>query len=98
MGLVTDLKKALEIQAESNSNKSTSKTQESPEDLHGRLVVEKLLLQHSLEAFIVEWREFFLATMRPRFLPAGWRVDAKQTRAFGKHSRFHRKNVGSDEV
>jgi hypothetical protein len=31
----------------------------------------------ALEAFVKEWRRHFLATMRPRHLPAFWSVDAR---------------------
>ncbi len=51
-----------------------------------------------LEAFVIRWREFFLETMKPRHLPAGWDAHAKSTRAFGKHSRFHRRMRNSETV
>lgn len=28
----------------------------------------------SIERFVVEWRDFFVETMQPRFLPVGWNI------------------------
>jgi hypothetical protein len=39
---------------------------------HGRHVVART---KDLQAFIRRWREHFVRTMRPRFLPEGWDVD-----------------------
>jgi hypothetical protein len=39
------------------------------------LVLESLNnSDEAIEVFVREWREFFLETMDPRFLPAGWDV------------------------
>ncbi len=41
------------------------------------LVVSSLAYdEESIESFILDWREHFLHTMQPRFLPTGWSIDS----------------------
>ncbi|CAD7975050.1 unnamed protein product [Amoebophrya sp. A25] len=56
----------------------------------GQRMVTHWLQQNKLADFIRMWRQNFLDTESPKFLPAGWDVQSKCTRAFGKHSRFQR--------
>ena len=44
---------------------------------HGRHVVART---KDLQAFIRRWREHFLRTMQPRFLPEHWNVDRPASR------------------
>ncbi|GLC42735.1 hypothetical protein PLESTB_001132900 [Pleodorina starrii] len=44
---------------------------------HAELVVGALGGRDSLELFIRGWRQHFLDSMRPRFMPRHWRVDAR---------------------
>lgn len=39
---------------------------------HGAALMERVT---DIEAFVRRWREHFLATMRPNFLPRGWHLD-----------------------
>ena len=41
---------------------------------HGKVVVRKLGL-NGLGEFVRRWRLFFVQTLRPKYLPAGWSVD-----------------------
>eukprot|EP00658_Telonema_sp_P-2_P042547 TRINITY_DN30564_c0_g1_i1.p1 TRINITY_DN30564_c0_g1~~TRINITY_DN30564_c0_g1_i1.p1 ORF type:complete len:280 (-),score=48.11 TRINITY_DN30564_c0_g1_i1:289-1128(-) len=54
----------------------------------GQLIVQAVEASCGVAHFIKEWRTLFLQA-EPRFLPQGWGVDSKTSRAFGKHSRFH---------
>ncbi|GIL71233.1 hypothetical protein Vretimale_2894 [Volvox reticuliferus] len=44
---------------------------------HAELVVRALGGRDRLEAFVRGWRQHFLDTMRPQFMPNHWRVDAR---------------------
>ena len=44
---------------------------------HGSEVVKRVIEQGTVEEFIVRWRNFFLSSMKPQFLPKGWCVDHK---------------------
>ncbi|EFJ48844.1 hypothetical protein VOLCADRAFT_104579 [Volvox carteri f. nagariensis] len=44
---------------------------------HAELVVRALGGRDKLEGFVRGWRQHFLDTMRPRFMPPHWRVDAR---------------------
>lgn len=49
----------------------------NPNYIPGPLVVVSALASdaNSIEKFIIEWRNHFVKTMQPRFLPVGWSVD-----------------------
>ncbi|CAD7962592.1 unnamed protein product [Amoebophrya sp. A120] len=57
----------------------------------GQRIVEKHVARDTLAGFIRMWREHFLDLEKPKFMPSGWGVANKCTRAFGKHSRFQRR-------
>jgi len=46
---------------------------------HGERVVKKLIENGKLREFIKMWREHFLSTMKPEFLPIYWSVDHNLT-------------------
>jgi hypothetical protein len=49
----------------------------NPEYIPGAVLVVQTLDDHeTIEAFIKEWRGFFLETLQPRHLPRGWQLDA----------------------
>jgi hypothetical protein len=54
---------------------------------HGRRVVEQTA---DVQAFVRRWRDHFLRTMQPRFLPAHWDVDRPASRA--------ERDAGADET
>jgi hypothetical protein len=49
----------------------------NPEYIPGAVLVVQTLDDHeAIDAFIKEWRSFFLEMLQPRHLPRGWRLDA----------------------
>lgn len=44
---------------------------------HGSEVVKRVIEQGTVEEFIVRWRNFFLSSMKPGYLPTGWSVNHK---------------------
>ena len=50
----------------------------------------ELFARSDYAPFIARWRQHFLDAMQPTFLPAGWDVQGKASRNFGKHSVFGR--------
>ena len=54
-------------------------------NLHGKLVIEKV---KDLKEFIMEWRQFFLDSFQPKFLPKEWSVKHEIVRTFGEYSNF----------
>ena len=55
---------------------------------HGREVVRLIEAEDGLDDFVQLWRQNFLDTMKPKFLPSGWRIDHKTIRLFGEYSKF----------
>ena len=39
------------------------------------VVVDSLLSERDIEQFVLEWREHFLDTMQPRYMPTGWSLE-----------------------
>ena len=60
-------------------------TPEGKRNLHGKLVIEKV---KDLKEFIMEWRQFFLDSFKPKFLPKEWSVKHEIVRTFGEYSNF----------
>ena len=58
---------------------------EGKRNLHGKLVIEKV---KDLKEFIMEWRQFFLDSLKPKFLPKEWSVKHEIVRTFGEYSNF----------
>ena len=58
---------------------------EGKRNLHGKLVIEKV---KDLKEFIMEWRQFFLDSFQPKFLPKEWSVKHEIVRTFGEYSNF----------
>ena len=58
---------------------------EGKKNLHGKLVIEKV---KDLKEFIMEWRQFFLDSFQPKFLPKEWSVKHEIVRTFGEYSNF----------
>jgi len=74
--------------------KLTNKDKQNP---HGKILVEQLG-EDRLPDFIKLWRNHFLKTMNPKFLPLGWSVDHKIERSFGVYSKFnHGHNIEMHE-
>lgn len=50
----------------------------NPDYIPGPLVVVSTLAydEKSIEEFIIDWRNHFVQTMQPRFLPVGWGIDS----------------------
>ena len=42
---------------------------------HGYHVVQKLDTEEKIEEFVKLWRNHFIDTMHPQFMPNGWSVD-----------------------
>ena len=42
---------------------------------HGYHLVQKLDTHEKLEAFVRRWRQHFLDTMNPEYMPIGWNVN-----------------------
>lgn len=57
-------------------------------NLHGKVMIDKMGGEDSIPQFIKMWREYFLETMNPQFLPNSWSVDHCITRVFGAKSKF----------
>ena len=53
----------------------TSKENEFYVGSHGERIVKKLAENGNLKDFVKMWREHFLTTMKPKFLPDYWSVD-----------------------
>jgi len=58
---------------------------------HGEVVVGAVT---DVPEFIQGWREHFVTTMDPKFLPPMWGVNSKAARLFGSHSRFGKSEAG----
>ena len=64
-------------------------------NIHGQLVLEKLNALNNineLKNFIREWRQFFLDSFKPKFLPTEWSVNHEMIRTFGQLSQFKNTN------
>ena len=64
-------------------------------NIHGQLVLEKLNALNNineLKNFIREWRQFFLDSFQPKFLPTEWSVNHEMIRTFGQLSQFKNTN------
>ena len=46
----------------------------------GKIVVEKILENDSLEEFVMRWRQHFIDTAKPKFMPEHWNVERKLVR------------------
>jgi len=42
---------------------------------HGYHVVQKLIAEDGIEDFVKLWRQHFIDTMQPKYMPTGWSVD-----------------------
>ena len=58
---------------------TTTRANDSYSGSHGEHVVEKLVDTGTLREFVKMWREHFLSTMKPKFLPEYWSVDHNLT-------------------
>jgi hypothetical protein len=58
-------------------------------NLHGKVLIEKMGGEGKIPEFIKMWRQFFLDSMEPKFLPNNWSVTHSIERSFGKKSRFY---------
>ncbi|VFQ62172.1 unnamed protein product [Cuscuta campestris] len=59
---------------------------------HGKQVVEFILNEYGEEGvceFCQRWRQVFVETVHPRFLPAGWNVTHSGKRDFGEYSIYN---------
>lgn len=61
-----------EIQELSESTTSTLLNRDT-----GRIVVEKILASDLLDSFVLRWRQHFIDTAQPRFMPDHWSVQRK---------------------
>lgn len=42
---------------------------------YGKLLVDKLDTHEKLHNFIIMWRKHFIETMKPKYLPIGWKIN-----------------------
>lgn len=59
---------------------------------HGKQVVEHLLKEHEEDGilkFCQRWRQVFVESLHPRFLPAGWDIMHSGRRDFGEYSVYN---------
>lgn len=56
-------------------------------------VVSRLRSLEEVDAFAVMWREHFLETMRPRYMPPGWTAYRNANGSFGRNDRGRPRNV-----
>ncbi|KAE9593071.1 putative ribonuclease D [Lupinus albus] len=59
---------------------------------HGKQVVEHLLKEYGedgIRQFCQRWRQVFVESLKPRFLPAGWDVKHSGIRDFGEFSVYN---------
>jgi cation-transporting P-type ATPase D len=64
-------------------------------NIHGQLVLEKINALNDineLKNFIRNWRQFFLDSFQPKFLPTEWSVNHEMIRTFGQLSQFKNTN------
>ncbi|KAL8238234.1 hypothetical protein R6Q59_019315 [Mikania micrantha] len=62
---------------------------------HGKQVVDYLLKNHGengIQEFCQRWRQVFVESINPRFLPAGWDVAHSGRREFGEFSVYNPAN------
>lgn len=57
------------------SEASTDEGQNRANFDHGYYVVQKLDTEEKIEEFVKLWRNHFINTMKPKFMPKGWSVD-----------------------
>ncbi|KAI7757526.1 hypothetical protein M8C21_017072 [Ambrosia artemisiifolia] len=65
---------------------------------HGKQVVDYLLKNHGeigIQEFCQRWRQVFVESINPRFLPAGWDVTHSGRREFGDFSVYNPANKAS---
>ena len=55
-------------------------------NFHGKSVIDQIT---NYEEFIKLWREYFLKTMQPKYLPSSWNVLHQFNRKFGEFSKFN---------
>ncbi|KAI3809814.1 hypothetical protein L1987_19414 [Smallanthus sonchifolius] len=63
---------------------------------HGKQVVDYLLKNHGekgIQEFCQRWRQVFVESINPRFLPAGWDVTHSGRREFGDFSVYNPANM-----
>ncbi|KAL5263177.1 hypothetical protein ACHWQZ_G008549 [Mnemiopsis leidyi] len=65
---------------------------------HGSEVVKRVIEQGTVEEFIVRWRNFFLSSMKPQFLPKGWCVDHKTRDKSKEEAKEGGKDVQLEEM
>lgn len=63
----------VEIEELSKITQATIRDNQDP----GKAVVEKILENDSLEDFVMRWRQHFIDTARPKFMPEHWDVERK---------------------
>jgi len=60
-------------------------TSEEKKNFHGKMIVDKI---DDFQSFIRSWRNYFIESLQPKFLPDAWNVDHQFYRTFGEHSKF----------
>lgn len=84
---------------QSNHNSKLSLLGHGP---HGKQVVDHLLSSYGEEGiiqFCQRWRQVFVESVHPRFLPGGWDIMHSGRREFGEFSVFNpTKQVGNDSA
>ncbi|GBG63778.1 hypothetical protein CBR_g39322 [Chara braunii] len=70
---------------------------------HGKKVVEMLIRQggdDALRHFVRRWREVFVESLKPKFLPSAWDIKHSGRREFGEYSVYNpeRKNINRTVV
>lgn len=64
----------LELEELRNISKNAVRTVSNGVTDHGTEVVRRVVEEALEEEFIVRWRNFFLSSMKPKYLPMGWSV------------------------
>jgi hypothetical protein len=65
---------------------------------HGSEVVKRVIEQGKVEEFIVRWRNFFLSSMKPKYLPTGWSVDHKTRDKFSKEKEASAAGMSINQI
>lgn len=63
---------ALTPEAMQEIAQQSAKTQDPNFSSHEEMVVSRMRTELDFQAFVVRWREHFLASMKPRHLPEHW--------------------------
>mmetsp|Transcript_17312 Transcript_17312/g.20070 ORF Transcript_17312/g.20070 Transcript_17312/m.20070 type:complete len:110 (-) Transcript_17312:161-490(-) len=55
--------------------RKTSTIPQKRQNIHGKVLIEKFGGEEKMSDFIKMWRQLFIDTMQPKFLPKNWSID-----------------------